>query len=123
VCGRQGCQIFLGATYQNRETIPNDHTYNTSNDYKIPIPNGRKSVWYTKWPQKYDNIVHNKTIENLPKLGIFGLKIYHMATLVEGVTGTVRFFLSLPRARFENGRRRETRFFSFLFRRDDDLHF
>jgi hypothetical protein len=31
---------------------------------------------------KYTNIVHYKTVENLPKLGFFGLKIYHLATLL-----------------------------------------
>jgi hypothetical protein len=31
---------------------------------------------------KYTNILHCKTLKNLPKFGILGLKIYHVATLV-----------------------------------------
>jgi hypothetical protein len=62
------------------------------------ITNGHKiyqmATKYNKWPQnmpngskidqmalKYTAIVHYKTLENLPKLGFFGLKIYHLATL------------------------------------------
>jgi hypothetical protein len=32
--------------------------------------------------KKYTTILHRKTILNLPKLGIFGLKICHLATLL-----------------------------------------
>jgi hypothetical protein len=35
---------------------------------------------------KYINTFHCKTLQNLPKLGFFGLKIYHLATLVTRVT-------------------------------------
>jgi hypothetical protein len=35
----QGCQIFIGTTYQNRENVPNDRQ-NIPNGNKIP--NGRK---------------------------------------------------------------------------------
>jgi hypothetical protein len=31
----------------------------------------------------YTNIYNYKTIQNLPKLGFFGLKIYHLATLAK----------------------------------------
>jgi hypothetical protein len=31
---------------------------------------------------KYTNIFHCKTLQNLPKLGFFGLKICHLATPV-----------------------------------------
>jgi hypothetical protein len=30
---------------------------------------------------KYTNIFHSKVLKNTPKLGFFGLKIYHLATL------------------------------------------
>jgi hypothetical protein len=30
---------------------------------------------------KYTNILHSKALQNLPKLGYFGLKINHLATL------------------------------------------
>jgi hypothetical protein len=32
---------------------------------------------------KNTNIFHCKTFQNLPKIGIFVLKIYHLATLIE----------------------------------------
>jgi hypothetical protein len=31
----QGCQIFLGATYQNMKNIPNDRNLNKPNSHKI----------------------------------------------------------------------------------------
>jgi hypothetical protein len=31
---------------------------------------------------KYTNIFHNKDHQNFPKLGFFGVKIYHLATLL-----------------------------------------
>jgi hypothetical protein len=34
---------------------------------------------------KYTNIVHYKTLENLPKLAFFGSKINHLATLVRNI--------------------------------------
>jgi hypothetical protein len=34
----QGCQIFLGAKYQNGESLPNDHKPNQS------------ALYYAKWP-------------------------------------------------------------------------
>jgi hypothetical protein len=33
---------------------------------------------------KYTNIFHLKALRNIPKFGIFGLKIYHLATLFPG---------------------------------------
>jgi hypothetical protein len=53
---KQGCQIFLGATYQNGENIPNYCKI----DQHIPL----------QVPTKFAQI------------GIFGLKIYHLATLL-----------------------------------------
>jgi hypothetical protein len=34
---------------------------------------------------KYTNIFHCKALQNLPKLGFFGLKIHHLATLFETI--------------------------------------
>jgi hypothetical protein len=56
------------------------------------VPNGQKC---TKWPKmyqmtvidifqiarEYTNLFHSKALQNLPKLGFFGLKINHLATL------------------------------------------
>jgi hypothetical protein len=30
---------------------------------------------------EYTNLFHSEALQNLPKFGIFGLKIYHLATL------------------------------------------
>jgi hypothetical protein len=43
------------------------------------IPNGHK---IDQMATKYTNIFHCQTLQNLPKIGIFGLKINHVATLV-----------------------------------------
>jgi hypothetical protein len=72
----QGCQIFLGTTYQNGKI------------YRITIK-------YTKWPQTISNGRKNrqnghKKYQHLPlqvppkftQTRIFGLKICHLATLV-----------------------------------------
>jgi hypothetical protein len=71
----QGCQIFRGTIYQNGENIPNDHKVHQS------------SINCTKWPENLPN--DNKIYQTLPwqeppkfaKIGIFGLKINHLATL------------------------------------------
>jgi hypothetical protein len=44
------------------------------------ISNGRKIL---QMVIKYTNIFHSKAIQNLPKIGIFGLKINYLATLVD----------------------------------------
>jgi hypothetical protein len=72
----QGCQIFRGTTYPNGKNM-----------YQITIN-------YAKWPQNvpnarkidqnrptYSNIFHCKILQNFPQIEIFGLKIYHVATL------------------------------------------
>jgi hypothetical protein len=51
-CLVRGCQIFSWSKHTN---IPNDHK---------------------------QNIFHSKALQNLLKLGVFGLKINHLATLV-----------------------------------------
>jgi hypothetical protein len=56
VDAEQGCQIFLGATYQNGKKYAK--TYH--------IISGRKIVGLAI---KYNNIFHCKTLQNLPKLG------------------------------------------------------
>jgi hypothetical protein len=51
------------------------------------IPNDQKAMIYTNWPenipngQKYTNIFHSNALQNIPNLGFFGMKIYHLATL------------------------------------------
>jgi hypothetical protein len=42
------------------------------------IPNGHKIF---QMGTKYTNIFHSKALQNLPKLGFFGLKINRLATL------------------------------------------
>jgi hypothetical protein len=80
----QGCQIFLGATYQNMKNVPDKHKLH------------RITITYTKWPQhipngrkidqtaiKYINVSHCKSLWYLnTQIGIFGLKICHLATLL-----------------------------------------
>jgi hypothetical protein len=64
----QGCQIFLGTTYQNGKNtklppnVPNGHKIYQS---AVNIPNGRK-------------IFEHRSLST--QNGIFGLKMYHLAT-------------------------------------------
>jgi hypothetical protein len=87
--GKQGCQICLGTTYQNRKNIPNNHKIyqmaknilNCQKYTKWPknILNGQK---YTKWPKIYQQ----HPSQDPPKFtqnGIFSLEICHLATLKE----------------------------------------
>jgi hypothetical protein len=64
--GIQGCQIFLGITYQNKKNVPNNR--------KI----------YQK-ATKCTNILNCKT-----QIGIFCLKICHLATLAVSVFANIR---------------------------------
>jgi hypothetical protein len=41
----QGCQIFLGSTYQNGKNIPNDHKI-----YQMAIQFNKWQLKYKKWP-------------------------------------------------------------------------
>jgi hypothetical protein len=43
------------------------------------MPNGPK---IDQMVLKYTNIFHCKTLQNVPKIGIFGLKTWHLATLL-----------------------------------------
>jgi hypothetical protein len=52
----QGCQIFLGATYQNGKKIP---------EWQQNIPNGSK---IDEMSVKFTNIFYCKSLQNLPKL-------------------------------------------------------
>jgi hypothetical protein len=75
--GRQGCQSFLGTTFQKLEkNVPSDQKY--TKGHKIY----QMVAKYTKWP---NNIYQHLPLHDPPKLieiGIFGLQIYHLATLV-----------------------------------------
>jgi hypothetical protein len=79
----QGCRIFLGATQQNVKYVPNNHKI-----YQIITK-------YTKIPQNIPNgyyilINGHKIYQHFPfqgpqkssQIGILGMKIYHLATLV-----------------------------------------
>jgi hypothetical protein len=74
VVPEQGCQIFRGTIYQNGENIPNDHKIYQS------------ALKYTKWPENGPNghkIYKHRQLQDPPKftqIGIFGLKVYHLAT-------------------------------------------
>jgi hypothetical protein len=61
----QGCQIYIGATYQNGKNLPNDHKICKIDPMAI----------------KYTNIIPTFSIARHSK--IFGLKICDLATLRE----------------------------------------
>jgi hypothetical protein len=73
-----GCQIFLGTKYQNRKNRPK-----RENTYQMAITS-------TKWPQNIPNghiICQHLPLQNPTKftqIGIFGVKIYHLAALGTG---------------------------------------
>jgi hypothetical protein len=76
---KQGCQIFLAATYQNG----GKYIYHMTIKYKMTMAKneliglkiGQMSIEYT-------SIFHCKTLHRkFTQIGIFGLKIYHLATL------------------------------------------
>jgi hypothetical protein len=46
------------------------------------IPNGPRIYQIAVQCAKYNNIFHSNTLRKLTKIGIFGLQIYHLATLV-----------------------------------------
>jgi hypothetical protein len=51
------------------------------------LPNGRKilkngSTYTVQTAIEYTNIFHSKALQKLIHIGIFGLKIYHLATLM-----------------------------------------
>jgi hypothetical protein len=74
----QGCQIFLGTTYQKRELINAKWQPNIPNGRKIyqisiKIPNGHKI--HRSFPIK--------VLSKCNKIWIFGMQIYHLATLTK----------------------------------------
>jgi hypothetical protein len=82
-----------------------EKVYQMSTNYtKLPyiIPNGHKLPVY-QTAVKYTKIFHSKTLLNIPKLGFFGLKINHLATLItteskdsQDIRETVFYNTSLP---------------------------
>jgi hypothetical protein len=61
------------------QSIPNDHKQCIPNGHTQIIPDGHK-LYQTE--VKYTNIFHSKALKNIPIcIGIFGMKINHMATL------------------------------------------
>jgi hypothetical protein len=56
---------FFYSIYQNGKNIPKKHKYT---NWRQTIPNGRK---IDQMVIKYTNIVHCKTLQNLPKSGFF----------------------------------------------------
>jgi hypothetical protein len=85
-CGEQGCQIFLGTTYQNRKQIYQI----TTKHIKCPqnIPNVHKT--YQMPVQYVDKMSMTYVYQHLPlqdpqkitQIWTFGLKICHLTTLV-----------------------------------------
>jgi hypothetical protein len=75
-CMGQGCQIFLGPTYQNWKNIPNNPNIC---QMATKYTNGHRM---DQMAIKYTKICHCKSLRNLPKIMIFGFKICHLATLV-----------------------------------------
>jgi hypothetical protein len=59
-----GCQIFLDTIYQNGEKytkLPLNYQMAITYMYQM-------AVIYSKWPQnRYTNLFHSKTLQNLPK--------------------------------------------------------
>jgi hypothetical protein len=75
----QGCQIFLGPNtpkpkqYTKRpQTIPKGIILYVLHGCKI-----------FQMATKYNNIFYSNALKILPKLGFFGLKTNHLATLLE----------------------------------------
>jgi hypothetical protein len=69
-CSKQGCQIFLGTTYQNGKNLLDKHK-SYQNGHKICRPNGHK-IYETAF--NITNILHCKTPPKFTQIGIFGSK-------------------------------------------------
>jgi hypothetical protein len=68
--------IFLGSTYQSMEKI-----YQMS----FKLSDAHKNTHHSKillMTRIFDNIFHFKALQYISKIGIFGLKRNHLATLV-----------------------------------------
>jgi hypothetical protein len=85
------------------------HTQNRGKLYQMTTKIYQRAIKYTKWPKnwqndtKYIDIFHCKTLQNLPKLGFFGLKIYHLATLGSALPRFLRLYHSVFRSGPVNG--------------------
>jgi hypothetical protein len=81
LCSDQGCQIVIVTRYQNGKKIPNDKQIGIPNGHNICIPNGHKI-----YQMAITYIYQHLRLQDPPKFtkfGFFGLKIYHLATLVQ----------------------------------------
>jgi hypothetical protein len=78
---RAGLPDFLGNVNQNNEKYT-QRTQNITNGHKIYLPNVHKIFQINT---KYTSIFHSKALQNIHiTFGIFGMKIYHLATLYPG---------------------------------------
>jgi hypothetical protein len=73
----QGCQIFLWTWYQNRKKCTKWTKKCAKCSYNIP-----KVHETFQMAIKYVNIFEYKALQNLPKIGILGLKSNHLSTLL-----------------------------------------
>jgi hypothetical protein len=71
-CPNQGCQIFLFSTHHHMTTKYTEWRRNT--------PNGRRTDQIVI---KHTNSFHLKTLQKFTQFGIFGMKIFHLATLAK----------------------------------------
>jgi hypothetical protein len=77
----QGCQIFLGTTYQNRKSIPNHYKINQMSIKYIGIPNGCQ---IEQMSIKYIEIFRSKTLQKLPKFVFLVWKFTFLQPCVKG---------------------------------------
>jgi hypothetical protein len=82
---KQGCQIFLGTTYQSRkkctkwpQIIPNDNKIYQRTTKFINVYKNTKSHKYTF--VGIPTLSISRPSKNF-EIGIFGMQIYHLATL------------------------------------------
>jgi hypothetical protein len=73
---RSGLPDFSCNNIPKREKLPK-----LPQIYQMAI-NIRNGIKRDPMETKFTNIFQCKTLQNLPKIGIFGLKIYHLATLL-----------------------------------------
>jgi hypothetical protein len=74
----QGCQIFIATIHQKGKNMPKLQQ-NVPKGHKVGIPNGCKLF---QMALKCTSIFHSKALQSMhTQIGIFGLKIYHMATI------------------------------------------
>jgi hypothetical protein len=83
----QGCQIFLGATYQNwteSYEMPPEYVYKTAVNYtKTPKSTNNRKYIKVQMSIKYTTFsLHTRPFKvGIPELGFLGMQIYHLATL------------------------------------------